>query len=474
MTKPTLRLAFAALLTPLFVLLLSPAAQAVPDLAAQTGQPCTMCHVGAFGPQLTPFGRAFKIGGYTQTGGEGVAAKIPLSLMVQSSFTNTGSGLPADQIPTGGLHYTSNNNFSIDQVSGFIAGGLGPYTGGFMQFTYSPVDNTSHVDNTDLRPFTTVFSLGDHSLRVGITLNNNPTVQDPYNSTFAWGFPFITSAIAPAPAANPMLAAGFGNNAIGYTVYAWYDKSLYLEGGAYNTFSPWTLARFGDDYGVGATTSPAPYLRAAYEWDWNDQAVHIGALFMHADVNPPNGIAFQTDGSMGVDHYTDYAVDASYQYLGDGTHIVTVQGIFTHENQNLSGSTAFFNAANGTNVGSTYSLNQIRLNGAYWYQNTYGVTLGWQNTWGPANPVLYPSPAYGGSDVFGSANSKPNSNAFTIEADWVPFGKDGSWMSPWANLKLGLQYTAYTEFNGGTSNYDGFGRNASGNNSLLAFAWMAF
>ena len=344
-----------------------------------------------------------------------------------------------------------------------------------MQFTYSPVDNTAHVDNTDLRPFTIELTPGDHTLRVGITLNNNPTVQDPYNSTFAWGFPFISSAIAPTPAASPMLASGFGNNAIGYTVYAWFDKSFYLEAGAYNTFSPWTLARFGDDYGIGATTSPAPYVRAAYEWNWSDQSAHVGAIFMHADVNPPNGVPFQTDGSMGVDHYTDYAVDAGYQYLGDGTHIVTVESIFTHEDQNLNGSAGwanFNNAAAGTptNYGSGSSLNQVRLAVSYWYQNTYGVTVGWQRTWGPANPVLYQP-----GELTGSANNKPDSNSFTIEADWVPFGKDGSWMNPWANLKLGVQYTAYTQFNGGTSNYDGVsGRNASDNNTLLLFAWLAF
>lgn len=474
MTRRLIRSAFVALLTPLFTLLLVPRAHAVPDLAAQTGQPCTMCHVGGFGPQLTPFGRAFKIDGYTQRGGEGLASQVPLSLMVQSSFTYTGSDLPPDQIPTGGLHYSANNNFSIDQVSGFIAGGIGEHVGGFMQFTYSPVDNTSHLDNTDLRPFTTEFLFGDHSLRVGATVNNNPTVQDPYNSSFAWGYPFISSAIAPTPAANVMLSTGFNNNSIGYTLYAWYDKQLYLEGGAYNTISPWGLAHIGVDYGVGATTSPAPYLRAAYEWNWDDQSVHVGGIFMHADVNPPNGIAFQTDGSMGADHYTDYAVDAGYQYLGDGTHIFTVDGIFTHEDQNLKGSTASFNAGNGTSFGSGYSLNQIHLAASYWYQNTYGVTLAWQRIWGPANPVLYPSPAYGGGDVTDSNNSKPDSNAFIVEADWVPFGKDGSWASPWVNLKLGVQLTLYTQFNGGTGNYDGYGRNASGNDTLLVFAWMAF
>ena len=36
-------------------------AQALPAFATQTGQPCQACHVGGLGPQLTPFGRNFKI-----------------------------------------------------------------------------------------------------------------------------------------------------------------------------------------------------------------------------------------------------------------------------------------------------------------------------------------------------------------------------------------------------------------------------
>jgi hypothetical protein len=45
-----------------------PPANALPSFASQTGQPCTACHIGGYGPQLTPLGRAFKIGGYTQRG----------------------------------------------------------------------------------------------------------------------------------------------------------------------------------------------------------------------------------------------------------------------------------------------------------------------------------------------------------------------------------------------------------------------
>ncbi len=158
---------------------------------------------------------------------------------------------------------------------------------------------------------------------------------------------------------------------------------------------------------------PAPYLRAAYEWDWNAQAAHVGFIYFQSHVRPPVS-PLQTDASMGHDLYTDIAFDAGYQYLGTGEHIGTVQGIYTHESQHLNGTASAFNNANGTAFGSDYSLNQIRLNSSYWYQNTYGATIAWQRTWGPANPVLFAP-----GELTGSANSKPNSNAFILEGDRV-------------------------------------------------------
>ena len=145
-------------------------------------------------------------------------------------------------------------------------------------------------------------------------------------------------------------------------------------------------------------------------------------------------------------------------------HIVSVLAVFDHEVQNLVGS---FNVGSSSQAGN--SLNQSRLSVTYYYQQTYGVTLGWQKTWGAANPLLFPA-----APLSGSANGKPNSNALIFEADWVPFGKANSWGAPWVNLKLGVQYTLYTQFNGGTSNYDGFGRNAGDNNALYVFAWLIF
>src|SRR5512142_1139446 len=95
-----------------------PPAQAVPNFAAQTGQPCTACHIGGYGPQLTPLGRAFKIGGYTQRGGEGWQSYFPVSAMVLTSFNHTGTRVPDDQVTH---HFGSNNNFALDQISVFLA-----------------------------------------------------------------------------------------------------------------------------------------------------------------------------------------------------------------------------------------------------------------------------------------------------------------------------------------------------------------
>src|SRR5438105_4380242 len=44
---------------------LLPQAYGLPSFARQTGQKCAACHVGGNWPQLTPWGRFFKLSGYT-------------------------------------------------------------------------------------------------------------------------------------------------------------------------------------------------------------------------------------------------------------------------------------------------------------------------------------------------------------------------------------------------------------------------
>src|ERR1700692_4580625 len=90
----------AALGMLLWALMSSPAS-AVPSFARQTGQECIACHVSF--PELTPYGRYFKLTGYTIgknfVSSEGVNY-IPVALMAQASVTNTRNNNSTD--PTTG------------------------------------------------------------------------------------------------------------------------------------------------------------------------------------------------------------------------------------------------------------------------------------------------------------------------------------------------------------------------------------
>ncbi len=84
---------------------------------------------------------------------------------------------------------------------------------------------------------------------------------------------------------------------------------------------------------------------------------------------------------------------------------------------------------------------------------------GKSQTTGSTDTGLYPA-----DPVEGSANGSPKTTGFIGELDY----------DPWENVRLGLQYTGYGNFNGGSTDYDGSGRDDSDNNTLLLFAWLAF
>ena len=58
---------------------------------------------------------------------------------------------------------------------------------------------------------------------------------------------------------------------------------------------------------------------------------------------------------------------------------------------------------------------------------------------------------------------------------WSTKGKEDSRGAPWANLHLGLPYTGYNRFMGGSSSCDDDGnvRWARDNNALTLFLWPA-
>jgi hypothetical protein len=113
-------------------------------------------------------------------------------------------------------------------------------------------------------------------------------------------------------------------------------------------------------------------------------------------------------------------------------------------------------------------LNSLELDVTYAYNQTWVGSIGLFNSNGSRDVGLYaPAPDSG------SNNGSPNSRGYVLGLEYVPFGKSDSFASPWLNLRIGLQYTGYARYNGGTSNYDGFGRSAGDNDTLFAFFWLA-
>src|SRR6267142_1933107 len=126
-------------------LLTAGTANAVPSYARQTGVACQGCHT-VF-PELTPFGRSFKLNAYQidnlpQVQGitqnkdyELLLNQVPpLSFMFQTSYTKTKTALP-DSVNAGDSAQNGQLLFP-QQASLFYAGRIAPNLGAFVQITY--------------------------------------------------------------------------------------------------------------------------------------------------------------------------------------------------------------------------------------------------------------------------------------------------------------------------------------------------
>jgi hypothetical protein len=423
------------------------AASALPSYARQTGDSCSACHVSAFGPQLTPHGTAFKLHAYAESTG---AWTPPVSAQAIVSYLATSKDNPAsDGDPNG--------NLKMDELGFFLAGKIAGPVGAFAQVTYDGPGHVWGIDNVDLRAAVET-EMDETPVLVGLSVNNNPGVQDPWNTYGPWRYPFNDSAFAIGPAAAPLIDGGLEEQVIGATVSAFIDNRYYVEAGAYSTPSD----NFLDSTGVAPDEAAkldgaAFYARAGYQRDWGKDNMHVGAALLSANVFP------ERDSSLPSDSVTDLLIDGGYQFLGNRKNIFSVQGAYTYEWRDLKGSTLI-----GAADRAKADLQAFHVDGTYVYDQTYEAILGLNAVWGSGDATLYaPDP------VGGSRTGDPKSTSVSLEGDWTPFGKDDSYGAPYANLKLGLRLTHNFAFNGASSNYDGFGRDASDNDSVLAFLWTA-
>lgn len=450
----------------------SPAAHAVPSFARQTQMACEACHT-VF-PELTHFGRMFKANGYTLDNLKQVrdvdttkqellslAALPPLAVMVQVSQSWLNSPLP-DGTGGPGNSQTSTTGFP-QQISLFYAGKVAPHIGAFIQLTYANDSGSIGIDNTDLRYANNLLLPQESSLVYGISVNNNPTVQDLWNSTPAWGFPYAGSNATVGALAGTQIDGALAQDVAGISAYAIWNESLYGEIGLYRS------AKQGVTNSITGAAGPldgtvsnvisgvAPYARIAYEYQWRRHNLEVGMYGANFKLFPGGGTSSSPASLSGpANHFKDIAEDFQYQFIGD-EHLFSVNGTRIHESMRLDASFAAGAVANPSD-----DLTTTRVTGTYYFRRKYGASVSHFSTTGSTDSGLYAPGAAPG--VVTSANGRPDTKGWIGELNYMP----------WLNTKLTLQYTAFTEFNGGKSNYDGFGRNASANGSTYLLLWITF
>jgi hypothetical protein len=339
-----------------------------------------------------------------------------------------------------------------------LAGAWATHVGSFVQVTYTSQGDHFTWDNSDIR-YANATKLFKKDLAYGITLNNNPTVEDLWNSTPAWGFPWVGSDWAPGPTAGAILNGGLAQDVAGVGGYAMWDNHLYVAGTVYRSAH---IGAAQPNTGIGATINirgVAPYWRLAWQQNSKNNNLMVGTYGIHMK-STPGAVTGLEDG------YTDVAADFQYdriipQFRGD---VLSIRGTYIRENSSLLST---FTSGGASLVQN--HLNTVLANAEYHFGDKYSATIGYFNVDGTTDPLLYSGETTPGDPttippVTGSLNGDPRSNGVIANVSWWPV----------QNIGLTFQYTGYTRFNGAGTNYDGSGRNAGSNNTLYLVARFVF
>ncbi len=281
------------------VVTLSPEAKAVPSFTRQTGLQCNVCHSNP--PELTAFGRKFKLEGYTLTKPDTTIEDqdkdlklnryVPISIMLLFSNTTTDTRVPNAQNTTAGFPQA---------LSLFLAGEISPHLGGLVQVTYSGESDHFSLDNTDIR-YAKHTTLGSKDLLYGLTLNNSPSVGDVWNSTPSWRYPFLSSGSAPTPSAQPLIAGALAQDVAGLGAYTLWNNHLYAGFSLYRSAhlgGPQPLTGKDFAYNIHGV---APYWRIAWQQTWGLNYLEVGTYGIYVS-SFPGGVTGKRDQVCGSLH----------------------------------------------------------------------------------------------------------------------------------------------------------------------------
>ena len=145
------------------------------------------------------------------------------------------------------------------------------------------------LDASDVRYADTLKLFGKDTIW-GIDANNTPTVEDPWNTTPSWGWPQISSTIAPAfgPPLSPRKRLRPDCRRRG--AYVFWNDMLYADLTFYKGLPVPALQAFNTGNSTtDALNNVAPYWRVAIEPHWGD-LYWDGGHFRHVRAGHPGSI----------------------------------------------------------------------------------------------------------------------------------------------------------------------------------------
>jgi hypothetical protein len=436
---------FGPLTLVLAALAITPACWAIPSFSRQTGLPCNACHYTP--PELTPLGRIFKLSGYDLIGaakdstiGDGKTLQLLKEFPLSVAFTLSDSSL--EKMEPG----TQNGSAEFPQdLSLYLAGALAPRFGVMLEAAYNHANDHFGMGIGDLR-YANSTKLAGKDLVYGLDLNNQPTLEDIWNSTPAWGFPWIGTNITPGPIAAPVIAGALAQDVAGVGAYGMFNNHLYADVTLYRSeHAGGALPLTGTGYNFNIVDA-APYWRVAWQQTVGASYFEVGTYGIFVN-SYPGAVSGPED------RYVDPSFDFSYE-RPFGLNALSVHGTWMHEKSNMGATFAAGGAAQ-----ANHHLNTERMDATWYVRSRFSATGAFFTTSGNSDPPLYAA-----APLTGSATGAPTTTGYTLQG--------GYW--PVQNIDLTVAYTGFSRFNGAGTNYDGSGRNATDNNTVYVAAWFNF
>jgi hypothetical protein len=421
-------------------LLSSSTVWAIPEFARQTNVACGACHAPP--PSLTTFGRRFKQNGYTFSTANPKESQPSAFVLSTQTWIRDGSPRP---VP---VSAGSGSSSRIEAVSVSLGGAITETLGGFATINYDGVTNRAAFGNLELRKTRNTY-VNSHNVLFGLTLNNNPGFQDPWNSSALRFWPYIRSGFEPQV---PMLAVDgvLAGRVLGLSGSAFIDDSLLLEVGAYRGLGDGLQRSLGvDRTGAAELNNTALYARVMREVPVRFGSFSIGASLLNAKVTTP--------GRPVSDDIRDIGVDAMFQ-RNRGPHDYTLLASYVNET-----------IATGASVNADLAtrreqhLDRFQASANYLYRKEWGVGLGYTQMSGSRDPLYFGTPA-----------GKPDYGAVRFDALWNVLARRPLRLNPLLSTRLGLQILHFNKYAGATRDVDGAGRRATDNSTVTAYWVIVF